>query len=30
MASKFIILDMSKPEPLDGKNYKRWAIRMQF
>ena len=30
MASKFLIPDMSKMEPLDGKNYKRWAIRMRF
>ena len=30
MASKFLIPDMSKLEPLDGKNYKRWAVRMRF
>ena len=28
--SKFLIPDMSKLEPLDGKNYKRWAVRMRF
>ncbi|XP_021771811.1 uncharacterized protein LOC110735947 [Chenopodium quinoa] len=30
MASKFLIPDMSKLEPLDGKNYKHWAVRMRF
>jgi hypothetical protein len=25
-----MIPDMSKLEPLDGKNYKRWAVRMRF
>ena len=30
MASKYVIPDMSKLEPFDGKNYNRWPIRMKF
>ena len=30
MASKYVILDMSKLEPLVGKNYNRWAVRIKF
>ncbi|XP_056695382.1 uncharacterized protein [Spinacia oleracea] len=30
MNLKFLIPNMSKLEPLDGKNYKRWAVRMKF
>lgn len=30
MASSKLIIDMSKLEPLDGKNYTRWSVRMSF
>lgn len=30
MATKTFVLDMSKLEPLDGKNYKRWSQRILF